>query len=402
MSAILPNLLHFARLLRALGLDVPAGRTLDVANALAHVDIGRRSDVYFTLRSLLVHRRQDLAPFDEAFRVFWRPPPGDWSPNDLRALGERRRFAPPEVEPMAAPAAADDAVPTLTETLGRVAPMTYSGSEATRVKDFAQFTEEEIAQAKAIIARFDWDLGTRQTRRWTPGRGARPDMRRMVRQNLRYGGEPIVIPTRERRLVRRPLVLLCDVSGSMERYTRVLLHFAHSLARGFERVEAFLFATQLTRVTPEIARHGVDVAVTKVQRRVPDWGGGTRIGDALHRFHVDWARRVLGHGPVVLLISDGWDRGEPALVRKEMSRLQRSCHRLIWLNPLLGSPDYLPLTRGMQAALPFVDDFLPVHNLVSLEALAEHLNALPTRSARSPIPVPRSLSPVPRSPFPVP
>ena len=293
-----------------------------------------------------------------------------------------------------------DAVPTLTETLERVAPMTYSASEATRVKDFAQFTEEEIAQAKAIIARFDWDLGTRQTRRWTPGRGTRPDMRRVVRQNLRYGGEPIAIPTRERRLVRRPLVLLCDVSGSMERYTRVLLHFAHSLARGFERVEAFLFATRLTRVTPEIARHGVDVAVTKVQRRVPDWGGGTRIGDALHRFHVDWARRVLGHGPVVLLISDGWDRGEPELVRKEMSRLQRSCHRLIWLNPLLGSPDYLPLTRGMQAALPFVDDFLPVHNLVSLEALAEHLNALPqakispgprfTRWSRSPFPVPRS------------
>jgi uncharacterized protein with von Willebrand factor type A (vWA) domain len=172
-------------------------------------------------------------------------------------------------------------------------------------------------------------------------------------------------------------VLLCDVSGSMERYTRVLLHFAHSLAHGFDRVEAFLFATQLTRVTHEIARHGVDVAVTKVQRRVPDWGGGTRIGDALRRFNVEWARRVLGRGPVVLLISDGWDRGEPELVRREMGRLQRSCHRLIWLNPLLGSPDYLPLTRGMQAALPFVDDFLPVHNLVSLEALAQHLNALP-------------------------
>ena len=157
----------------------------------------------------------------------------------------------------------------------------------------------------------------------------------------------------------------------MERYARILLHFAHGLTRDLDRVEAFLFATRLTRVTHDLARHGVDRALAAVQRSVPDWGGGTRIGDALRSFNLHWARRVLGHGPVVLLISDGWDRGEPAVIRQEISRLQRSCHRLIWLNPLLGSPDYLPLTRGMQAALPFVDDFLPVHNLVSLEALAE-------------------------------
>lgn len=388
MSALLPNLIHFARLLRTLGLDVPAGRMVDVSNALSHVDIGRRPDVYFTLRTLLVRRQQDLAPFDEAFRVFWRPPPGEWSPDDLHALGEQRRFGPPEVEsyPFHDPSASGKGdTPLTAETL---APMTYSARGATRVKDFAHYTEEEVQQAKALIAAFEWSLGRRRTRRWTRGRGRTLDMARVVRRNLRYGGELIELPTREPRSTRRPLILLCDVSGSMERYTRVLLHFAHGLTRGLGRVEAFLFATRLTRVTREIARHGVDQAVTTAQRRVPDWGGGTRIGEALGSFNVDWARRVLGHGPVVLLISDGWDRGDPDRLRKEMSRLQRSCHRLIWLNPLLGSPDYLPLTRGMQAALPFVDDFLPVHNLVSLEALADHLNALPhRRSARRPGPL---------------
>jgi uncharacterized protein with von Willebrand factor type A (vWA) domain len=169
----------------------------------------------------------------------------------------------------------------------------------------------------------------------------------------------------------------------MERYARVLLHFIQSMAdrpaRGM-RVEAFFFATRLTRITRELRRHGTAQAMLAVPRRVPDWGGGTRIGEALRTFNVRWASRVLGHGPVVLLISDGWDRGEPDVLRREMARLQRSCHRLIWLNPLLGSPEYQPLTRGMQAALPFVDDFLPVHNIASLEALTEHLSRLPKRS----------------------
>jgi uncharacterized protein len=384
MSSLLPNLLHFGRLLRSLGLDVQAGRMLDVAGALEHIDIGRRTDFSFTLRSLLVHRQQDLALFDEAFRAFWRRPAGEWSSEDLRALGERRRFGPPRTDaPAVEPRSPDDRSPATLgdETVDGIAPMSYSSREVSRVKDFARFTEEELKQAKATIAAFRWDLGRRQTRRWTPGRSGIPDLRRVVRRNLRYGGEPITLPTRDRLSKRRPLVLLCDVSGSMERYARMLLHFIHSLTRGLDRVEAFLFATRLTRITREIARRGVDEAVPKIQRRIPDWAGGTRIGEALRTFNVGWARRVLGRGPIVLLISDGWDRGDPDLLQREMGRLQRSCHRLIWLNPLLGSAAYQPLTRGMQAALPFIDDFLPVHNLASLERLAEHLNALPMRRA---------------------
>jgi uncharacterized protein with von Willebrand factor type A (vWA) domain len=356
---------------------------LDVVSALEHIDIGRRSDFYFSLRSLLIHRQQDLELFDEAFRVFWRRPPGEWSPEDLRALGEQRRFGAPRADvPAAQPPWLDDpSRGTLTETVERIAPMSYTAREVSRVKDFVRFTEEELEQAKAMIAALRWDLGMRRTRRWAPGRSKVLDLRRVARQNVRYGGEPLTLPTRERTEKRRPLILICDVSGSMERYARMLLHFIYSLTGGLDGVEAFLFATRLTRITRQLARRGTGDAVLKIPRQVPDWAGGTRIGEALRAFNVRWARRVRRHGPVVLLISDGWDRGDPVLLQREMARLQRSCHRLIWLNPLLGSPKYRPLTRGMQAALPFVDDFLPVHNLVSLEALANHLNSLPMRRA---------------------
>ncbi len=405
MSYLLHNLLHFGRLLHSLGLDVHAGRMVDVTSALEHIDIGRRSDVFFTLQSLLIHRPQDIEAFAEAFRVFWRRPPGEWSANDLRALGEERLTPRPEPAPASSsraeaasegrrfgaprvdgpvgdsPAADDVALAPLAEPVERVDPGSYGSEDVSRVKDFEQFTEEELERAKAMIATLRWNPGWRLTRRWAPGRGNALDLRRVVRRNIRYGGEPLVLPTRGRTVKRRPLVLICDVSGSMERYARMLLHFMHSLAGGLDRVEAFLFAARLTRITRELVRRRTSDAVPDIPRRVPGWGGGTRIGDALRTFNVRWANRVLGHGAVVLLISDGWDRGEPDLLRREMGRLQRRCHRLIWLNPLLGSAEYQPLTRGMQAALPFVDDFLPVHNLASLEALAEHLNRLPERRA---------------------
>jgi uncharacterized protein with von Willebrand factor type A (vWA) domain len=383
MSYLLHNILHFSTLLRAMGLDVHAGRTIDVISALEYIDIGRRSDFYFTLQSLLVHRPQDLVRFDEAFRVFWRPPPGAWASADLRAMGEQRRFAPQIDAPTAESGSTQEgSVDALERTIERTAPLSYSEREVSRSKDFAHFTEEELRRARAVIAEMAWNLGHRRTRRWRAGSSGAPDLRRLVRRNMRYGGEPLDLPYREPTLKRRSLVLLCDVSGSMDRYSRMLLYFIQSLAGGLDRVEAFLFATRLTRITRDLVARGVDDVVPGIPRRTPDWGGGTRIGAAVRTFNVEWARRVLGHGAVVLLISDGWDRGDPDLVRQELGRLQRSCHRLVWLNPLLGSPDYQPLTRGMQAALPCVDDFLPVHNLSSLEALAAHLNALPPRRTR--------------------
>jgi uncharacterized protein with von Willebrand factor type A (vWA) domain len=193
-------------------------------------------------------------------------------------------------------------------------------------------------------------------------------------------GDLIDLPRRARRQVPRPIVLLGDVSGSMERYSRLMTHFVFGLAQSAARVEAFLFATRLTRVTRHLMTRRASTALAGLAREVQDWGGGTRIGEALRAFNTRWARRVIRNGPVILIVSDGWDRGDPALLERELARVRRSCRRLIWLNPLLGSPQYEPLTRGMRAALRHVDDFLPAHNLVSLEQLADHLRALPART----------------------
>jgi hypothetical protein len=296
-------------------------------------------------------------------------------------MGERRRTAASRRGPASAPPAGGpgpaDARGEPLATVDRVAPFSYSHRETLREKDFSTLTGEEAREAKAMLASLRWEPDARRTRRWMAAAGAVPDLRRLAGRAVRYGGEPVDIPRRERRWRPRPLVLLCDVSGSMERYSRMLLHFAHGLASRAGRFEAFLFATRLTRITRDISRRGADDAVSRVLKATPDWGGGTRIGDAVRTYNVEWARRVGGRGPVVLLISDGWDRGDPDRLAGEMARLARASHRLIWLNPLLGSPEYQPLTRGMRAALPYVDDFLPVHNLVSLERLADYLNALP-------------------------
>jgi hypothetical protein len=220
-----------------------------------------------------------------------------------------------------------------------------------------------------------------------PGRGSRVDLRRALARSLRTGGDLLTLPRRRRRSRSRPIVLLCDVSGSMERYSRMLLHFAHALSRRHRRVEAFLFSTGLTRITMQLRARRLPDAITAVSRTVPDWSGGTRIGVSIREFHQRWTRRAMRGGPVVLLVSDGWDRGEPDVLRDEIARLQRSCYRLIWLNPLIGTTGYEPLTRGLQAALPFVDDFLPARTLTNLADLAIHLNALGGGNAqRSPSP----------------
>ena len=379
MSALFRNLIRFGRLLHAAGVDVPAGRMIDVASALEHVDIGRRADFYYALRGLLVHRRQDLPIFDELFRAFWREQ-RQRPAHDLRAMGRQRSLGRPEVVLTGtAPEEATDDSPAADDVrTGQIAATSYSARDALRAKDFAEFTDDELRDARRIVSGMRWDLGRRRTWRRKRNEGREPDLRRLVRENIRYGWEPVHIPTRGRTTKPRPLVIIADVSGSMERYARMLLHFIYSVAGGERRVEAFVFATRFTRITGEIARHGVREA-SIVTRHVPDWGGGTRIGDAVRAFNVHWARRVVSRGAIVLLISDGWDRGDPAVLGSEMARLQRSCRRLIWLNPLLGAPGYQPLTRGMQAALGHIDDFLPAHNIDSLEALAAHLNQVSAR-----------------------
>lgn len=384
---LLGNLILFGRLLRGLGLDVNTGRVMDVAHALEYVEIGRKPDFYFTLRSLFVHRHEDLPLFDEAFQAFWKKPiEGDLIPlpglPTVRRRKKPRVASPPlasEPAPEGEPSQPDPDQPPIIEVT-----LTYSADEVLRRKDFSEMTGEELAAVKLLMAALVWRLGERRTRRKRPGHGQFIDLRRTVRRNLRYGGEILVWASREIKYKPRPLVVIADVSGSMERYTRLLLHFIYGLTAGLHQpVESFVFSTRLTHITRQLNHKDIDHALREVSLAVNDWSGGTRIGDVLKDFNFHWGRRVLGRGAVVLFISDGWDRGDIDLLSEEMARLQRSCHRLIWLNPLLGSPEYEPLTRGMQAALPFIDDFLPVQNLASLEELAGHLTRLGGhRSAR--------------------
>ena len=387
MSALLVNLLHFGRLLHRAGLDVPAGSMRHVAEALPHINLGNRSEFYYALRTLIVHRFQDLSLFENAFDVFWKQPQKANTRRDVQDRDTVKRPGQPEHEvsrPEGPPASQPSA--NHSSLIEHVATLSYSENEGLWTKDFDQFTDTEVNEAHRVITTLNWSLGQRKSRRWTGGHGPALDLRRLVRCNMRYGGELIELPTRARKTKKRPLILICDISGSMERYSRILLHFTHALSSSSRigPVEAFVFATKLTRITHQLAARPVDEVVPTLPKSIADFGSGTRIGAALRTFNTVWARRVRSQGPIVLLISDGWDRGDPQVLSAEMSRLRRSCYRLIWLNPLLGAPDYLPLTRGMQAALPAIDDFLPVHNLKSLEALAKHLNTLPAhRTAHS-------------------
>jgi uncharacterized protein with von Willebrand factor type A (vWA) domain len=380
-SYLLTNLLLFGRLLRHMGVQVHTGRLLDLVTALQVVDLSKREDVYHTCRTLLIHRHGDLALFDQAFEAFWRTSGAGAaavSVSDERDGGgrEESRYA---LEPLMLESdeTADSGEPDREQGA-------WSESGSLAHKDFAEFSDEEIRGARSALARLVWTPAERRTRRWTPGRGSRLDLRRALARSPRTGGDLVVLPRRRRRLKPRALVLVCDVSGSMERYSRMLLHFAHAILERHGRVEVFLFSTRLTRVTRQLQTGGIDRAVSAVSRAVHDWSGGTRTGEALRTLNQQWSRRVLTGGPVVLLISDGWDRGDPVVLGEQVARLRRSCHRLIWLNPLIGTVGYAPLTRGLQAALPFVDDFLPARTFTNLSDLAVHLNTLaaPNRTPR--------------------
>ena len=377
----LHNLLLFGRLLRKLGLDVNPGRMMDLVSALDLLEIGRKSDFFYAARTLLVHEREDLPLFDEAFERFWRKPAESWDLREWQGLARRRRSTGPIVtHPPLKEAAAqtNDPASKSTELLTVVeVTRTYSDRELLRHKNFADMNAEESEAVKQMMSHLLWKVSERQTRRHRPGKGHLIDLRRTLRRSLRSEGEVFSWAFREKKLKPRPLVLIADISGSMERYTRLLLHFIYGMKAALSQpVEAFVFSTRLTRITRPLQTHDLDRALKNVGELVHDWAGGTRIGESLKTFNFEWGRRVLGRGAVVLIISDGWDRGDVELLGHEMARLKRNCHRLIWLNPLLGAPDYEPLTRGIRAALPNIDNFLPVHNLASLEDLANRLAGL--------------------------
>jgi uncharacterized protein with von Willebrand factor type A (vWA) domain len=380
----LHNLLLFGRVLRRLGLDVNPGRMMDLVSALDHIEIGRKADFFHAARTLLVHEREDLPLFDEAFELFWRKPSESWEVA-WQGLAKRRRPTGPIVTHPPLKEAAlqtNDPASTSTEPLTVVEiTRTYSDRELLRHKNFAEMNAEESEAVKQMMSHLLWKISERRTRRKRPGNGTLIDLRRTLRRSLRSEGEIFSWSYREPKLKPRPLVVIADISGSMERYTRLLLHFIYGVKAALSQpVEAFVFSTRLTRITRPLQARDLDLALKDVGELVHDWAGGTRIGESLKAFNFSWGRRVLGRGAVVLIISDGWDRGDVDLLGREMARLKRNCHRLIWLNPLLGAPDYEPLTRGIQAALPNIDNFLPVHNLASLEDLANRLADLNGRS----------------------
>ncbi|MBV9735557.1 MAG: VWA domain-containing protein [Acidisphaera sp.] len=382
-GTIAANVMHFARLLRRAGLPVGPSEMLAAQQALTLVDLGDRTEVRTGLRGVMIHRHEHADIFDQAFDLFWRDPTaahqaaimglmqGRKDPAPRARAGSRRlaeAFAPPRE---AKPRDAEERPPV------EVA-LTVSERERLQSMDFEAMSSAEIGAAKAEIRRLVLPLDLRRTRRLRPDpTGASVDLRATMRGSLRHGGEILDIARRRRVTRPPPLVMLCDISGSMARYAQILLHFLHAVANDRDRVQVFLFGTRLTNITRQLRHRDPEVAFQMVAHVVPDWSGGTRIGESLAAFNRRWARRVLGQGAVVLLVTDGLDREGAKGLAEAMDRLHRSCSRLIWLNPLLRWQGFEPRSQGIRAMLPHVDEFRPVHNLASLRALIDSLSRRP-------------------------
>lgn len=375
------NVMYFARVLRAAGLPVGPDRIIDALNAVLIVGVESRADFYWALRSILVDRHDQIETFDQAFHVFWKEPRILDRLMQLPLPEAKREFAdrpPPPAAQRVMDALRQNKQPPpppddndRTEITAR---LRQSEAEGLQHKDFEAMSSDELARVRHALAHMRLPLKPIPMRRQRPAtRGDRIDMRATLRASLRAGG-PMTLQ-RQRQRTRPPgLVVLCDISGSMATYSRLLLHFVHGLSADNARVSTFLFGTRLTHITRYLVDRDVDAALERIGQNVEDWSGGTRIGDCLHEFNRRWSRRVLGTGVVVLLISDGLDRDSGTALAPEMQRLNKSCRRLIWLNPLLRYEGFEARPAGIRAMRPWVDDFLTVHNLNSIEQLADKLS----------------------------
>ena len=353
----------FTQILRGLGMSVPTSSTHTFAAALCATGLGGRDTTYWVGRSTLVRRMEDIALYDRAFAVFFE--------------GRRSSGADEIVEePLSITIAVDtdeDSAEADDDAHGDddVIELRFSATEILRHKDFADYSPDELAQAQELMSHLRLSGAPRASLRRgpTPRRTPTPDIRRTVRAAIRAGGEPIerhhLAPTPR----LRRLVLVLDVSGSMEPYARALLRFVHAAVAGRQKVEAFTLGTRLTRITRELTSRDPDIAVRAAGGRVADWSGGTRLGSGLRQFNDQWGVRGLARNSIVVILSDGWDRGDPDELGAEMERLQRVTHRLIWVNPLKVTPGYAPLARGMAAALPYVDRFVEGHSVAAMEEL---------------------------------
>jgi uncharacterized protein with von Willebrand factor type A (vWA) domain len=366
---LVSNIIRFGRYLRARGLSIVPQTSADLLQAVALVGLEDRDDLYFALRAVSLSRPDDRSTFDEAFELFF-------------GAGAARQAQLPEPEflevkelgslrPVAAPAVLENPAVEASDRTG------WSAVQRLASRDFADLSPEELAAVRRLIARMSWEPAMVRSRRLAPARRpGNPDLRRTLRKAVKQEGPLIPLAFADRRRRPRPVVVLADVSGSMERYTEMLLRFIHAARGRLGRVEAFVFATRLTRVTRQIRGRDANLALARVGKSVEDWSGGTRIGEALRTFNRQWSPRVTRGGPIALVISDGWDRGDPDLLRQEMARFSRNVHRVVWLNPLAGHEDFRPEARGMLTVLPYVDEFLPAANVADLAGVVALLESM--------------------------
>jgi len=372
-DAVVRHVVTFGRVLREVGLEVGPGRVADALRGIGAVDLTRQEDVYFALRQTLVSRHDELDLFDRAFNAWFLRAP---------VLPPVRTAPSPVAQQTVGESLSDGAGGMEDDEMGDPLELGASGHELLRDKDFAEMTPDEYRRVKRLIAAIAANRPLRASRRRRADpRGDRLDMRRLIRHSLRTGGDPVDRPYRARKNVPRKLVVLCDVSGSMDAYARALVLFLHAAVGSGPGVEAFAFGTRLSRLTPELGTRDPEAALEKCTEAVTDWGSGTRIGASLKEFNDVYGKRALSRGAVVVIVSDGWERQDPELVGREMARLARAAYALVWVNPLKGNPEYQPLAGGMRAALPYVDRFLSGHNLRSLEELAAVLAGIERRHA---------------------
>ncbi len=376
------NVMHFARVLRVAGLSIGPDRVIDAVKAVEVAGVDRRDDFYWTLASVFLDKREQFEVFDQAFHIFWRDPqlleramammlPQVYgkSPEDEEQAGNRVSEA---FQSGVTPQTPQEEAP---EKVELDATLTFSSREVLQHADFETMTNAEIAEAKAMISRLRLPIPEVRTRRFrSDPYGERVDLRATLRASLRGGGRAIELRRRTPRYRHPPLVVLCDISGSMSRSARMFLHFLHAITNDRDRVTSFGFGPRLTSVTRPLRHRDVDVAMAQVLEMIADWSGGTRIGSSIREFNLHWSRRVLGQNAVVLMITDGLDRDVGEGLGEEMERLHKSCRRLLWLNPLLRYDGFEARPAGIRAMLPHVDDFMPAHNMSSLIDLAKTLN----------------------------
>jgi uncharacterized protein with von Willebrand factor type A (vWA) domain len=375
--------MHFARLLRAAGLRVGSDRVIDCVRALeiagAHQFPLRRDDWYWTMSAVLLSRQEQRPIFDQAFRIFWRDP--KLAERMMSLLLPQAQGRAPKPEQQQSQRLTDALFPQKqepqeAEKLELEARLTFSSREVLSRMDFDTMSAAELAEAKKMLAELRLPLPMIRTRRKRISRkGKAIDLRATLRESLREGGDIIPLVHAAPRTLHPPLVVLCDISGSMNPYSRMFLHFLHAITNDRDRVSVFVFGTRLTNITRQLRHRDVDVAMSKVADAIKDWSGGTRIGASLREFNFKWGRRVLAQNACVLLVSDGLDREAGEGLAEEMERLAKSCRQLIWLNPLLRYEKFEARPAGVRAMLPHVDLFLPVHNLKSLVDLARTLSA---------------------------